>query len=389
MKISVRQISPNSVSLNSAGKQPESENLAENTIDDKTNLAHILLKTSLLSLVITLGLFVVTILAIGVFAYSQVQKFSIAAGISPKDAWTTITAGLNSELVATNQAKNILILGVDALANRAGDPVLTDTIMIASVNTDTAATSLLSFPRDLWNETYQTKINALYFYGEDRYPIQPEQFTQEVLSEMTGVPIHHTVVVSLDQVADLIDALGGIEIDVATGFTDPQFPRDDVDIKTVTDPALLYETITFESGLQTMQGKRALAYIRSRHSSDDEGTDQARAARQQQVIAALLEKVISKEVLTNPAKLGQLFAFYNQHFAEKLPLSQVIALGKQLYQQRSNFNFTLNRANLSVAENGQPGVLIHPPLSQTQNQWAYTVTNQAAFKDEVWQKLNL
>lgn len=357
--------------------------------DTHISLASILLKTSLLSLAITLIFIFITLLALGAFGYTQIQQFSGAANISPTEAWALFNSGLQAELTATNNAKNILILGTDALDNRAGDPILTDTILIASVNTQNAATSLLSFPRDLWNETYQTKINALYFYGQDRYQTEPERFTQEVITEMTGVPIHHTVVVSLDQVADLIDTLGGIEVSVTTGFTDTQFPRDDVDIRTVTDPALLYETITFESGLQTMNGKRALAYIRSRHSGDDEGTDQARAARQQQVIAALLEKVMSKEVLTNPAKVGELFAFYNLHFASKLPLSQIIALGKKLYQQRSDLTFALNRANLSVAENGQPGVITHPPLSQTQNQWAYIITNGEAFKDEVWQKLNL
>jgi LCP family protein required for cell wall assembly len=346
-------------------------------------------KTALLTILFVFILFGVTLVGIGLFAAQKIHQLANAAQSTPTELFNLAQAGWDEPLTQTDNKMNILILGVDQVSNRQGDPLLTDTMMLASINTSTAQINLLSLPRDLWLPDYQTKVNALYFYGQDRYPTEPQRFTSEVLSQLTQIPLHHTLVITLDQVANIIDLLGGIEVDVTTGFTDPEFPRTDVDIRVVTDPKLLYKSITFETGKQTMSGERALQFIRSRHSGDDQGTDQARGYRQQQVLEALLQKILSRNTLSDPQKVGTLLNYYRQNFDQSLPLTQLIALAKNLVLAKQTQNISLHKDNLSVQTATESGVITHPPIIETQNQWSYVIVDEAAFKNEVWQKLNL
>jgi LCP family protein required for cell wall assembly len=361
----------------------------EGQTSHRSTLAFLILKTMVLSLSIVVVLFLITGAVLAGITFRAINQVATAANTTPQALTEVVRSGWQEPITQDQGKKNILILGVDAVANRQGDPLLTDTILLASLDIKTGETSLLSLPRDVWHPEYLTKINALYFYGQDRYPDHPEQFTQEVISSMTGVPIHHTIVLTLDQVATIIDTLGGVEVTVETGFIDTQFPRADVDIKTITDPALLYETIEFKPGIQVMDGQTALKYIRSRHSSGEQGTDQARGMRQQQVITALITTLLDKEVLTNPALIGKLLAFYQGTFADKIPLTQLVAVGRSLFENRTQLSITIHRENISVRTLENPGVLYHPPLTQTQNQWSYSIEDETAFKEEVWQKLRI
>lgn len=356
---------------------------------DTNSLSLVLLKATLITAAIFVGLLVLTSVGIVAFGYYQLNNFTKAANVSKEELFQLVEAGLDETIIQTNNKKNVLLLGVDKVANREGDPLLTDTIMLVSLDTHTLETSLLSLPRDLWNEEYQTKINALYYYGQERYPDQPENFTTEVVMDMTDVPIHHTLVLTLDDVATVIDALGGIEVKVEESFTDTTFPRSDVDISVETDPAVLYETISFEQGLQTMDGDTALKYIRSRHSDGDQGTDDARAQRQQQVISAMANKALSRTTVINAQKLGALFSTYQTIFGDALPLTQIFAVARQVTEYDLDLAISIHRDGLSLQNENEEGVIMHPPISETQNQWAYVIVDEAAFKKEVWQKLNL
>jgi len=364
----------------------------ETTPDPKTetdkkyssNLFALFIKTNLLAIFFTLVLFLVTALAAGAWGYTKLNKFSQAAGISISELRTKIEEGLRQEPIQTNNHKNILLLGVDSLSGRGDAPPLTDTIMLMSVDLETGKINTLPLPRDLWSQEYKTKINALYFYGLEKYPDQPEKFTKETIEEMTDLEIHHTLVLSLDKLEELIDLLGGISVNVPVGFTDEEFPRPGVDVAVERDPKILYQTISFEEGEQTLSGEKALQYIRSRHSDGDEGTDISRGDRQQLVIKAIFNKLMNiKQYVKNPELAGKIYRFYDDDFSSVFPLEEIISTGKNLVNKRDQI--TIKGHQLSTTkEDPKNGVLDNPrPSYLYQNQWVYVINDQDLFEQEI------
>ena len=346
----------------------------------------IFLKATGLALLFAFIMLLITALAVAGYAYKQLQTFSQSSGVSLTELKATLEQGWDQTPVQTNGRKNILLLGTDTLAFRGDVPPLTDTIMLVSLDLNTATLYTLSFPRDIWSIEYQTKINSLYAYGRERYPTEPERFPREVIEQMTGIPIHHTVVLNLDTVAKVIDAVGGIDVEVQQGFTDPQFPRSDVDITKERDPAKLYESITFETGTQHMNGELVLKYVRSRHSEGDTGTDISRGQRQQQVIDAVIKKVLARDTITNPTTAGNLYKFYIENFGTVFPVTEAIATAKALYPHKDSVSQKPH--TLSIYPDDPQGVLVNPPIPKYKS-WVYEVRNPESFKTEVQSDLGL
>ncbi|MEO8581152.1 MAG: LCP family protein [Patescibacteria group bacterium] len=330
---------------------------------------------------------VTLVFAVGLFYHSWWYQFKNNAHITDRQFLSLIRSGLKTPVTETDQHKNILLLGVDVIANRVGDPVLTDTIMIFSLNTVSGELKAISLPRDLWSTEYQTKINALYEYGKQRYPQNPQQFPTEVLSNLIQLPIHNTIVLSLDQLSELIDDMNGVPITITESFTDEQFPRTDVDIRTEHDPKKLYERVEFVKGVETMNGERALQFVRSRHSTQlEQGTDDARTIRQQLLINAILLKLKDPTTLKNPVILGKLFNWYQVNFESELSVLELIQLGYSL--QKNLINISLLPQTLSFETANQAGVITHPS-EQKYNQWVYEVKEMPAFQAEVARKLGI
>lgn len=343
------------------------------------------LKAQLYTLVFLFIFIFVTLLALLTAGYFKYQNFYKVSGLSIRDSYILVKKGLKTGITETDGYKNILVLGLDSLDTRGDTPPLTDTIMLISLNLQSAQINTLSLPRDLWHEDYQTRINALYFYGQERYPDSPEQFPKEVISELSGLDIHHTLVLSFEQVSQLIDLLGGIEVDVPIAFIDEEFPRTDVDVTIERDPEKLYKTIEFEQGKQVMSGQTALEYIRSRKSGDDEGTDIARSSRQQLVIEALISKLKQKDTITKLALLGHLYNFYQANFSEVISIEELIATGNRLYPNRENLSFTGN--NLSIYPDDENGVIWHPPEWQYQGEWVYAIRDNEKLSKYIQENL--
>lgn len=345
----------------------------------------IFLKTTALSFLFVLLFLFLTAVVVGAVLGKKILQFEKLTS-TPKEAiWSEVMQGFKKEPTQTNQHSNILILGTDAVSNRAGSQVLTDTIILVSADLNSGEVRLLSIPRDLWSNEYLTKVNALYAYGSDRYPEKPEKFTQEVISQMTGVDIHHTLVISLDTLAEMINILGGVEINVPTGFTDNEFPRSDVALNSTTPKSELYRSITFETGKQVMSGDRALEYIRSRHSPDGEGSDLARSQRQQLVIEALIAKLLNKKTLTDMNTFSSLYLLYKSEFNTQISLPELVSLGKALFPHRSEFS--IKNESISLYPDNANGVIEHPNGVFYQNQWVYTIRSPENFQQEVQSKL--
>jgi LCP family protein required for cell wall assembly len=355
----------------------------------ETSLPKLLLKTFFLTFAFLLFFLLITAVGLGLFAKQKLDVFAGAAGVSVGQLIDLAQAGLNTSPQQANNHVNFLILGTDDLSNRGSNTQLTDTMILASLNLQTAQVSLYSLPRDLWSDEYDTKINALFQYGKDRYPSDPQRFPREVISQLTGVSIQHVVIINLDTLANLIDVMGGIDINVKTSFVDNEFPRSDVDVTKVHDPKLLYETVSFAQGVEHMSGARVLEYVRSRHSTDEtQGNDVARGQRQQEVILAVIETLKNPRFYLDVTKAGRLYKFYNDHFASALPLTEVIGIGKQIYPMRNQFKF--ESAAPSIFPDDPNGVITHPAISaKYQKQWVYVVRDAAALQKEVQAKLKL
>ncbi|MFZ9857729.1 MAG: LCP family protein [Roseiflexaceae bacterium] len=201
----------------------------------------------------------------------------------------------------------MLIVGVDERADDAQAGVRSDTLMLIRVNPQLGSVSLLSIPRDTRVEIRgrgPSKINAAYAHGYQRAQdlfegdvTQQESGmalaaeTVDVFAQLSvnGVPVDYITQVNFAGFANLIDALGGITVDVPKRIVDEAYPTDD------------YGTmrIEFVPGPQRLNGERALIYARTRHADNDFG----RNLRQLQVVYAVLSELQTRGVIG----WGQLF----------------------------------------------------------------------------------
>ncbi len=218
---------------------------------------------------------------------------------SPTDLIGSVITQKEPELKKDeNGLTNALLVGIDTRDTNPG-LMNTDTIIVATLNPNTNAVTMLSIPRDMWVENprypgYFTKINAIYASCEIETPGQGMDCLSQVVEAMTGIKVQYYAMVNIQGLVNVIDMLGGVDINVDNAFTDYMFPTlDDSD----------YETVSFEAGLQHMDGVTAMRFARSRHSQSVEGSDYARARRQQKVIMAMKEKALSLGTLTNPVKV--------------------------------------------------------------------------------------
>ncbi|NCN82834.1 MAG: LCP family protein [Candidatus Pacebacteria bacterium] len=349
------------------------------------SLATVAVKATALAIAFVVGSLLVLALVAAAFGYRYLQKIGNASNHSPQDL---IQIAKTAAAVAPRENNPVfLILGTDSLTTRGDIPPLTDTMLLASLDLKTGTLHLLPLPRDIWNEAYKTKINALLAYGIERYPEKPEQFPEEVIEEMIGIPIDYTVVVAMDTLADLVDTLGGVAVSVPTSFIDTEFPNPDVDITIERDPKKLYKTVSFSKGTETMSGQRFLEFIRSRHSDSEEGNDLARSQRQQIGFAALLQAATQESVVKQPTTIGKLFAFYESAYVTALPLNDIAAIAKAVVEN-SVSSVTIDSRTLTVRPSVKDGVLLHPDAKKTNNIWLYQITDEKLFREEVGQALN-
>jgi len=257
------------------------------------------------------------LLAVGSFGGWYLKSFSRAAKVAPKEVVSQVWRGLRRPY--KQRYLTFLILGLD---KRPDNPtLLTDTILMVTLDTTKGNYLLFSLPRDLWIEDLRTKINALYYYGRERDKNDPTKLVRKRLEKLTGQRIDNTIVLTMENVRDLIDILGGVNVYVERSFSDHQFPRD--------DGSYGVKTISFKKGWQSFNGQRALEFLRSRKSNNPlEGNDEARQARQQKVILALKTKLLkSPRLFLNPDKIGSLYAFFEQKMliAPRIDLGTIVS----------------------------------------------------------------
>lgn len=237
---------------------------------------------------------VVIILAAIIFGISKGLAIFEKIGLKI-DAGSFALTNVEPELKkdSTGKYTNCLIIGIDTRGASSG--LNTDTIIMASYNYDTSNVSMVSVPRDFTVEIgegskWYNKINAVYAFTKEGDDTAGLQELKRTVEELTGTEIQYYAMVNFDGFTQIVDAVGGVDINVENSFTDYQYPL-----------GTKWQTVSFKAGIQTMDGETALQYARSRHSSDNgEGSDFMRARRQQRVIMAVKDKILSTETLTSP-----------------------------------------------------------------------------------------
>lgn len=250
--------------------------------------------------IITMSVLAVLFLAGGIFAYKTgyvLNKISESDSSVLKSLFNVLPVVGKDELEGEEDGRiNVALLGMRG-TNMPGGGLLADSIMVVSLNTKENKVAMISIPRDLYvkvpGSTYRSKINAVHAFGEENGKKKGLSDMKQVLGEVTGLDIHYAVSINFAGFKQLIDAVGGIDINLTTPF---------------------YETHQFVEGkecgiefslpvgMNTLNGEKALCYARAR----DNTSDFDRAKRQQVMLKALKEKLISMGTLSDFSKVNNI-----------------------------------------------------------------------------------
>jgi LCP family protein required for cell wall assembly len=217
---------------------------------------------------------------------------SIATALSHHNIYN---AKLHRYLSKVNggEPENILILGSDKRANLAEDPGRSDTTILLRLDPDREAIAVMSIPRDLKVEIpgFGTeKFNAAYTDGGPKLTLQ-------VVKELTGLQINHVVNVDFLGFVRAVDAIGCVYTDV-----DRRYYHSNVGVP----PSEQYSEINIKPGYQLLCGKKALEYVRYRHTD----TDIVRSARQQDFLSSARERVPISKLVLGQSDLVDIFTKY-------------------------------------------------------------------------------
>lgn len=290
---------------------------------------------------------------------------------------------------------NILLLGYGGAGHDGGN--LSDVIMVLNVNPKEKKAVFVSIPRDLWVEIpirsdikEHYKINAAYAIGSDdkKWPLKEPRYkggagggemAKEVIGEVIGVKIEYFISVDFEGFKNIADAVGGVDVDVPVTFDDYFYPvkglENEICGKTGAEIAELhqkysgfdlekqfecrYEHIHYEKGVNHMDGEAVLKFVRSRHSNEH-GGDFARSVRQQAVILALKEKLLS---LSSAKNFDDLY----KEFTKMLRTDLDLKTSKELYSLFGNSEdykisfLSLSTDNVLVATKSLDGQFILIP----------------------------
>jgi LCP family protein required for cell wall assembly len=237
-----------------------------------------------------------------------------------------ITTSSNKKLIGEeNDRINILLIGMGGKNHDGG--YLADTIMLLSLKPSTKQVTMLSIPRDMtvpvsggaWR-----KINSINATAEAKQEGSGGAAMTEALSELLGTPIHYYVRADFQGFINIIDEMGGVTVNVENTLDDYSYPI----MGEEDNPNYYsrYEHLHVEAGLQKMDGSLALKFARSRHGVNGEGSDFARAKRQQLILQAAKDKLLSKSTLLKPAMIMRISSELREHVDTNISITDMIAL---------------------------------------------------------------
>jgi len=214
----------------------------------------------------------------------------------------------NSEL-QKQKVVNVLLLGNDiGLERRAKGQrgYNTDTIILLSLNPELKKALFVSFPRDIWQNG--AKINSIPI-------LKGNEEMLSAISKISGQEISKFVTIDFDGLRWLVNAFGGVPVEIETTFTDNTFPN-------IQDSGVT--TVSFNQGLEIMNGDRALTFARSRKGNNGEGSDLKRAKRQHQILKGMVKAVENKNSEFFPFNISEFYNNVVKHTNTNLSLEDAI-----------------------------------------------------------------
>lgn len=292
---------------------------------------------------------VFAVMIIGVLSYGVVAGGESAGGSFPSlSFFSTLRHLIGAEdrgLRGEDRDRvNVLLMGIGGAGHEG--PQLTDTILLASYQPSTGKVGLLSIPRDMAVTIPgygERKINGANAYGEAAASGSGPRLASTVVEQTFGQPVDYYVRVDFDGFAKLIDTLGGLDVYVDHSFVDVNYPilgKEDTNcgsVETASPGAesamqpvygCRFESLSFREGWNHMDGSTALKYVRSRHGTNGEASDFARSRRQQKIILAVKDKVLSAGTLLNPVRLNELRDTLQKNIATNFETWELLRLAQ-------------------------------------------------------------
>jgi LCP family protein required for cell wall assembly len=221
------------------------------------------------------------------------------------------------EEVDGGEPETILILGSDIRANSGEERGRSDTTILLRLDPEKELISVMSIPRDLKTEIpgFGTeKFNAAYTYGGPK-------LTLKVVKELTGLKINHVINIDFLGFVRAVDAIGCVYTDV-----DRRYYHSNVGVP----PEEQYSEINIKPGYQKLCGKKALEYVRYRHTD----TDIVRSARQQNFLSQARRQVSPTDLITDNNNLVDILTEYTTSDITKG--TTLITLLDLLYESRGS-----------------------------------------------------
>lgn len=217
----------------------------------------------------------ILVLIVALFYLNTVQNGEEGSAGFISEALNTISGHSGERAFKGSERMNVLCLGIDYNRDSRGmaytKGARSDTMFVVSIDAKGQTLNVVSIPRDcyvyLGDDYGYDKINAAYMYGGIK-------LTRKVVSEFLGVPIHHYVIIKVSGAAQLVDALGGLVVDVEKNMDyDDNWGNLHIHLK---------------AGEQLLRGDQAVGYARFRMDAE---SDRGRIRRQQQVMMAVIKRL--------------------------------------------------------------------------------------------------
>jgi len=213
------------------------------------------------------------------------------------------------------EATTVLLLGTDRRSQDSGTDN-TDTLMLFHLDPNAQHIAILSIPRDLYVEIpgyEQGRINSACAWGEQD-GTGGLALARQTVSATLGIPVQHTVLIDFHAFVALIDAIGGVDVDVPYAISDPTYP----------DSGIGYDPFYLPAGQQHLDGATALKYARTRATP---GGDFDRTVRQRQLVLAVRDRVTRLDLLPNLiTQSPQLWSALQGAFETDLTLAEMVDL---------------------------------------------------------------
>lgn len=275
-------------------------------------------------------IFMFLLLAGGIFIGSKLVIFAQKIFEGQKFSFGRLFISSDRAVIGEQEGEiKILLMGI-AGGNHDG-ATLADTMILATLKpfqkkNEDIQVSLFSIPRDLAADVPGfgiKKINSAYAYGEAENKHDGPNLARKAVEGFLNVDIPYYAVIDFQGFKQIVDHVNGINVNVEIPFTDREFP----------DERGGYLTpLVFEAGTQSMDGQRALQFVRSRHGDNGQGSDFARSRRQQVVLKALKDRVLRVKVLANFNMVSKLLDDVSEHFRTNLGPAEL----RRLYDLTKN-----------------------------------------------------